>query len=139
MVGLAVLSLLSNAGQQHPLVCVVDDAQWLDRVSAQALAFVARRLEADAVAMIFGTREQIEELTGMPELLVSGLSGGDSRALLDSVAGGRMDERVRDQIVTEAHGNPLALMELPAAGPTSPNPALAADESHSLPNRSGRE
>jgi DNA-binding CsgD family transcriptional regulator len=112
MVGLAALSLLSEAGQQQPLLYVVDDAQWLDHASAQALAFVARRLLADAVAMVFGTREESGELAGLPELLISGLGTDDSRVLLDSVIAGRLDERVRDQIVAEAHGNPLALLEL---------------------------
>jgi DNA-binding CsgD family transcriptional regulator/tetratricopeptide (TPR) repeat protein len=113
MVGLATLSLLSQAGQQQPLLYIVDDAQWLDHASAQALAFVARRLLADAVAMAFGTREQNGEFAGLPELLITGLSIDDSRVLLDSVLAGRLDERVRDQIVAEAHGNPLALLELP--------------------------
>ena len=113
MVGLAALNLLSQAGAQQPLLCVIDDAQWLDRASAQTIAFAARRLGADPVAMLFATRQQSEELTGLPELLVRGLGDSDSRALLDSAVGGRMDERVRNRIVAEARGNPLALLELP--------------------------
>ena len=113
MVGLAALNLLSRAGAQQPLLCVIDDAQWLDRASAQTIAFAARRLGADPVAMLFATRQQSEELTGLPELLVRGLGDSDSRALLDSAVGGRMDERVRNRIVAEARGNPLALLELP--------------------------
>jgi AAA ATPase domain len=81
LVGLAVLSLLSAVGEERPLLCLVDDAQWLDGASAQALAFVARRLLADSVALVVGTREPIEELTGQPELLVEGLGNGDARAL----------------------------------------------------------
>jgi DNA-binding CsgD family transcriptional regulator len=112
MVGLAVLSLLSQAGQRQPLLCVVDDAQWLDGASAQTIAFAARRLQADPVALLFATRELSDELTGLPELLVRGLDSSDSRELLDSAVGGRMDERVRSRIIAEARGNPLALLEL---------------------------
>jgi DNA-binding CsgD family transcriptional regulator len=112
MVGLAALGLLSQAGERQPLLCVIDDVQWLDRVSAQTIAFTARRLQADPVVMLFATRAPTEELTGFPELLLRGLGGSDSRALLDSVVGRRMDERVRDRIIVEARGNPLALLEL---------------------------
>jgi hypothetical protein len=114
-VGLAVLSLLSDVAEDGPLVCVVDDAQWLDRASAQALAFVARRLLAESVAMVIAVREfrPERELVGPPELLVEGLSDGDARVLLDSVIHGPLDERVRDRIVAETRGNPLALLELP--------------------------
>jgi DNA-binding CsgD family transcriptional regulator len=115
LVGLAVLGLLSDAAEARPLVCLVDDAQWLDRASAQALAFVARRLMAEAVGLVFAVREPDEELelVGLPELVVGGLSEGDARALLDSAVPGRLDERVRDRIVAETRGNPLALLELP--------------------------
>lgn len=114
LVGLAVLSLLAAATEDQPLLCVVDDAQWLDRVSAQTLAFVARRLLAEPVALVFAVRDGTDdELRGLPELEIRGLSDGDSRALLDSVIRGRMDERVRDRIIAEARGNPLALLELP--------------------------
>ena len=114
-VGLAVLSLLSDVAEGGPLVCVVDDAQWLDRASAQSLAFVARRLFAEPVAMVFAVREfrPDREFVGLPELLVEGLSDGDARVLLDSVIHGPLDERVRDRIVAETRGNPLALLELP--------------------------
>ena len=115
LVGLAVLSLLAEVADQHALVCIVDDAQWLDRVSAQVLGFVARRLWAERVALVFAVREPSEapELSGLPELVVRGLGNRDSRALLESVLPGRLDERVRDRIIAETHGNPLALLELP--------------------------
>ena len=95
------------------MLCVVDDAQWLDRASAQALAFVARRLRAEAVALVFAEREPSRELAGLPELVVAGLADDDARALLESVVTGPLDERVRDRIVAETRGNPLALIELP--------------------------
>jgi DNA-binding CsgD family transcriptional regulator len=113
LVGLAVLGLLSEAAGERPLICLIDDAPWLDRASAQVLGFVARRLSADAVGLLFGARVPGEELAGLPELMVEGLSPGDARALLDSVLTGPLDDRVRDRIVTEARGNPLALLELP--------------------------
>jgi DNA-binding CsgD family transcriptional regulator len=113
LVGLATLSLLSEAAVQQPLFCVIDDAQWLDRASAQTLAFVARRLLAEPVAMLFATREPGEEFVGLPGLLVGGLRDGDARELLSSVIRGPLDERVRDRIVAETRGNPLALLELP--------------------------
>ena len=113
LVGLAVLSLLSEAAAERPLLCVVDDAQWLDRASAQALAFVARRLLAEPVAVIFAAREPGGEFSGLPELVVQGLGDPDARALLDEVLRVRLDERVFDRIVAEMRGNPLALLELP--------------------------
>ena len=113
LVGLAALSLLSEAAGRQPLLCVVDDAQWLDRASALVLAFVARRLLADPVALVFAAREPGEEFRGLPELAVGGLREGDARELLGSVVGGPLDERVRDRIVVETRGNPLALLELP--------------------------
>ncbi len=118
LVGLAALSLLAEVAEQQPLVCVVDDAQWLDRVSAQTLAFVARRLLAERVALVFAVRTSTlgpgdDQLVGLRELVVRGLRDDDARALLDSVVPGRLDERVRDRIVAETHGNPLALLELP--------------------------
>jgi DNA-binding CsgD family transcriptional regulator len=115
LVGLAVLGLLSDSADERPLVCVVDDAQWLDQASAQVLAFVARRLGADAVGLVFAVREPDErrQLAGLPELVVQGLGEADARALLDSTVPGRLDERVRDRIVAETRGNPLALLELP--------------------------
>ena len=115
LVGLAVLSLLSDAAEERPLVCVVDDAQWLDAASAQALAFVARRLGAESVGLVFAVREPAGErhLRGLPELVVGGLEDDDARALLEAVVAGPLDERVRDRIVAETRGNPLALLELP--------------------------
>jgi DNA-binding CsgD family transcriptional regulator len=115
LVGLAVLGLLSEVAEERPLVCLVDDAQWLDRASVQALAFVARRLLAESVALVFGVRQPAEEqpLAGLPELVVEGLRNGDARALLGSVISWPLDERVRDRIVAETRGNPLALLELP--------------------------
>jgi DNA-binding CsgD family transcriptional regulator len=113
LVGLAVLSLLAELAWQQPLVCVVDDAQWLDRASAQALVFVARRLLAESVALVLVTRDPSDELTGFPALVVEGLRNGDARALLGSAVRGPLDERVRERIVAETRGNPLALLELP--------------------------
>jgi DNA-binding CsgD family transcriptional regulator len=115
LVGLALLSLLSDVAEEQPLVCAVDDAQWLDHASTQALAFVARRLAAESVALVFAVREPAAEryLTGLTELVVPGLVDGEARALLLSAVTGPMDERVRDRIVAETHGNPLALLELP--------------------------
>ena len=113
LVGLAVLGLLSEVAAKRPVLCVVDDAQWLDRASAQVLAFVARRLGAESVGLVFGTRVAGDELAGLPELAVEGLAEADARALLESVLPGPVDARVRDQIVAETRGNPLALLELP--------------------------
>jgi DNA-binding CsgD family transcriptional regulator len=112
-VGLAVLSLLSEAAEQRPLLCVVDDAQWLDQASALTVAFVARRLLADPVGLVFAAREPIDALQYLPELEVHGLRDGDARALFGSAVRFRFDERVRDRIVAETRGNPLALLELP--------------------------
>jgi DNA-binding CsgD family transcriptional regulator len=115
LVGLAVLGLLSEVAEERPLVCVIDDAQWLDHASAQTLAFVARRLLAEAIGVVFAVREpsDLRELAGLPELRIGGLSDGDSRTLLTRAIPGRLDERIRDQIVAETRGNPLALLELP--------------------------
>ncbi len=113
LVALAVLSLLSDAAEEHPLLCLVDDQQWLDGASAQVLGFVARRLAAESVGMVFAARVPGEELAGLPELVVEGLGEGDARELLDAVMTGPLDARVRDRIVAEAGGNPLALLELP--------------------------
>jgi DNA-binding CsgD family transcriptional regulator len=115
LVGLATLSLLADAGGDQPLVCLIDDAQWLDRVSAQTLEFVARRLLAESVVLVFAVREPSadEALGSLPELPVTGLTEHASRTLLDSVVTGPLDQRVRDRIVAESRGNPLALLELP--------------------------
>jgi DNA-binding CsgD family transcriptional regulator len=114
-VGLAVLGLLSEAAAAQPLLCVVDDGQWLDRESAQALGFAARRLMAESVAVIIAVRATDDDGTyaGLPVLEVEGLPDGDARALLASALHGPIDERVRDRILAEARGNPLALLELP--------------------------
>ena len=115
LVGLAVLSLLADAAEAQPLICIVDDAQWLDRVSVQTLAFVARRLLAEQVGLVFALRESSEdhELEGLPELVIEGLVAADARRLLDAAIRGPLDPRVRDRIIGEAGGNPLALLELP--------------------------
>jgi hypothetical protein len=113
LIGLAVLSLLAEAARKRPLVCVIDDAQWLDRASRLVLAFVARRLGAESVVMGFAVRELTDELAGLPELVVDGLHDDDARALLRSAVRGPLDARVGERIVAEMHGNPLALLELP--------------------------
>ena len=112
LIGLAVLSLLSDVAEEQPLICVVDDEQWLDRASAEALALVARRVEAESVGLLFAVRAPSDDLTGLPELVVEGLREDDARALLDSVLTAPLDSRVRDQIVSETRGNPLAMLEL---------------------------
>jgi DNA-binding CsgD family transcriptional regulator len=113
LIGLAALGLLSEMAGDRPLVCIVDDEQWLDSASAQVLAFVARRLGAESVGLVFGARVPTGDLAGLPELVMGGLREDDARALLDSALTGPLDARVRDQIVAEARGNPLALLELP--------------------------
>jgi DNA-binding CsgD family transcriptional regulator len=115
LVALAVLSLLAGEAEERPLACVIDDAQWLDRASRQALAFVARRLLAERIAMVFAVREpsDADEFAGLPELGVEGLGDHDARTVLASGISGPMDLRVRDRIVAETRGNPLALLELP--------------------------
>jgi DNA-binding CsgD family transcriptional regulator len=115
LLGLAMLGLLTDAADGSPVVCLIDDAQWLDPSSALTLEFVARRLDADAVAMVFAVREPTAApvLTGLPELQLGGLGDEDARALLDAVTTGRLDKRVRDRVIAESRGNPLALLELP--------------------------
>jgi hypothetical protein len=115
LVGLATLTLFAEVAEQQPLVCLVDDAQWLDQASAQVLGFVARRLLAERVAVVCATRTDAGDdvLTGLPELFVRGLGDSDARALLLASVPGPLDTRVCDQIVAESHGNPLALLELP--------------------------
>jgi DNA-binding CsgD family transcriptional regulator len=114
LVGLGVLGLLAAVADERPLLCVIDDTQWLDRASAQALGFVARRLLAAPVAVVCAVRESdpVDELAGLPVMRVAGLAPVDARALLRSVIRGPLDERVRDRIVAESRGNPLALREL---------------------------
>jgi DNA-binding CsgD family transcriptional regulator len=113
LVGLAVLSLLSGMAGERPLICLVDDGQWLDQASAQALGFVARRLAMDPVGVVFAAREPSADLAGLPELEITGLRDDDARELLDSALAGPLDARVRDLIIAETQGNPLALLELP--------------------------
>ncbi|MFC7037942.1 ATP-binding protein [Nonomuraea rubra] len=113
MVGMAVLSLLSEVSRERPLLCVVDDLHWLDRASAQALGFVARRLGADPIGIVFGTRTPTDEVAGVRELRLDGLADQHAHELLSSALSGPLDARVRDQIVAETRGNPLALLELP--------------------------
>src|SRR6266446_642045 len=110
--GLAVLTLLSDAAEEQPLLCIVDDEQWLDRASADVLAFVARRLDRESVGMIFAARAASDQLAGLPELVVGGLSEADAYALLDSILTAPLDPRVREQIVSETHGIPLAMLEV---------------------------
>ena len=112
-IGLASLSLLTEVSEQAPLLCVVDDTQWLDQSSVHALAFVARRLLADRVCLLFGTRDVPDDFKGLPELVIEGLSGAAARALLASVLRVSLDERVREQVIAETRGNPLALVEWP--------------------------
>jgi DNA-binding CsgD family transcriptional regulator len=113
LIGLSVLSLLCEASERRALVCVIDDAQWLDRASARTLAFVGRRLLADPVLLVFAARQPGEELHGLPELEVHGLASGDACALLRSAVGFPLDEAVTERIAAETRGNPLALLELP--------------------------
>lgn len=118
MIGLAVLGLFAEVAREQPLLCVIDDAQWLDRASAQVLAFAARRLLAESVAIIFAVRETSErtdlpELAGLPDLVVTGLPDDEARVLLASAYPGPTDERVLARVIAESQGNPLALLELP--------------------------
>jgi hypothetical protein len=136
LVGLAVLSLMSEAAERRPLLCVVDDAQWLDQTSARTLAFVARRLLAEPVGLVFAAREPGEELHHVPDLEVQGLVHDDARALLDSAVRFPLDERVRDRIVAETRGNPLALVELPRGlTPTELAGGFGVPESRDLSKR----
>jgi DNA-binding CsgD family transcriptional regulator len=138
LVALAVLSLLAAAADGRPLLWVVDDAQWFDRASAQTLGFVARRLLAEPVALVFALREPSSdaEFADLPELMPGGLGEEDARALLAAALPGRLDEQVRDRIVAETRGNPLALLELPR-GMTAAQLAggFALPDAGSLPER----
>ena len=111
LVALGALSLMAEASEEQPLLCVVDDAQWLDQASAQVLGFVGRRLLAEPVALVFAARGPSAELAGLPELEVRGLDEESARALLATVWSGPLDESVRDRIIDETRGNPLALLE----------------------------
>ncbi|MFC5236029.1 ATP-binding protein [Pseudonocardia zijingensis] len=118
VIGLAVLGLFSEVAREQPLLCVVDDSQWLDRASAQVLGFVARRLRAESVAVVFAARHaedhaELPELVGLPVLRVTALTDEDSRALLTSAHTGPVDDRVLERVIAESRGNPLALLELP--------------------------
>lgn len=115
LVGLAVLSLMAVAASRRPLLCVLDDVQWLDQVSVQTLAFVGRRLVAEPVALVFAARDDgaADALTGLPELVIGNLADAGAGELLDSIVLSRLDEPVRDRILAETRGNPLALLELP--------------------------
>ena len=119
LVGLAVLSLLAEVAETRPLLCVVDDVQWLDAASVQALSFVARRLGAERIALLFARRSasaartERDLLDDLPQLMVAGLNDADARSLLDSAVPGPVDARVRNRILAETRGNPLALLELP--------------------------
>jgi DNA-binding CsgD family transcriptional regulator len=138
LVGLGVLSLLSDAAEERPLVCLIDDAQWLDAASAQALAFVARRLGAESVGLVFAVRDRPSErhLDGVAELVVDGLDSRDAHELLDAVVVGPLDERVRDRLVAETRGNPLALLELPRGRtPTELAGGFGLDGGPALPGR----
>jgi DNA-binding CsgD family transcriptional regulator len=115
LVGLATLGLLAQVAEQRPLVCVVDDEQWLDRASAQVLGFVARRLAAESVGLVFAARVPSSDVAGLSQLPVAGLSTADARALLDAEVSAPLDDWVRDQLVAETRGNPLALLEWPRA------------------------
>jgi DNA-binding CsgD family transcriptional regulator len=115
LVGLSVRALLADAAGQQPMICLIDDAQWLDPASARALALVARRLPVEPVAVILATRQQpgTTPVAGLPELPVRGLSDTDARALLQAAVHGPLDPAVADRIIAETRGNPLALLELP--------------------------
>src|SRR3954449_8333610 len=115
LVALAALTLFAEIAEQQPLLCLVDDAQWLDAATSQVLGFIARRLLAEAVAIVFTVRDPSDEreLAGLPELSLGGLQADEASALLSAVIPGRLDDRVRDRVVAETRGNPLALLELP--------------------------
>jgi DNA-binding CsgD family transcriptional regulator len=114
LVGLAVLSLVAAVAEERPLLCVVDDAQWIDRDSVRTLAFVARRLQATPAGVVFATRERVDELRHLPGLEMQGVSSEDARALLNMRVPWKVHERIRDRIVAESRGNPRALLELPS-------------------------
>ena len=136
LVGLAVLSLLAEVAEERPLLCVVDDAQWLDHASAPTLAFVARRLLGEGIGLVFAERETSDELRGLPELQVMGLRANDARGLLSSALRFPLDEGVRERIVAETGGNPLALLELPRAMTmTQLAGGFALPDANALPGR----
>ncbi|MFD0816959.1 AAA family ATPase, partial [Micromonospora zhanjiangensis] len=121
LVGLATLNLLAEIAEEQPLLCLVDDAQWLDEASAQVLAFVARRVAAERMALVFAQRDastnEVHLLSGLPELRLDGLGDKDAEALLAAAVRTPLDDEVRERIIAEARGNPLALLELPRGTP----------------------
>jgi DNA-binding CsgD family transcriptional regulator len=138
LVALAALSLLAEVAAERPLLCFVDDAQWLDAASRQVLGFVARRLLAESVAIVFAVRDSTDEreLVGLPELALGGLPEEDARALLATVIPGRLEGRVRDRLIAETRGNPLALLELPRALAATQLPAgFGLEGAYPLPGR----
>ncbi|HEX6927516.1 MAG TPA: LuxR family transcriptional regulator [Longimicrobiaceae bacterium] len=138
LVGLAVLSLLSERAEDQPLVCIVDDAQWLDPVSLQTLAFVARRLLAEGVGLVFAVRDHDSEgvLDGLPELEIPGLDAEHARMLLDAIIPGPLDEQVKTRILEETRGNPLALIELPSClTPAELAGGMGFPDAHQLASR----
>jgi DNA-binding CsgD family transcriptional regulator len=136
LVGLAVLSLFSEAAEERPLLCIVDDAQWVDQASALTLAFVARRLLAEPVGIVFAAREPGDELRHLSQLEVHGLRNGDARALLASELPAMLDQPVRDRIIAETRGNPLALIDLPRGlTPTQLAGGFGMPEAHALSGR----
>jgi DNA-binding CsgD family transcriptional regulator/tetratricopeptide (TPR) repeat protein len=136
LVGLAVLSLISETAAERPLLCVVDDCQWLDKETAQTISLVARRLPSAAVGLVLGTREIGDEFHGLPQLEVRGLSTADSRALLGSAIGFMLDMRILDRIMVETGGNPLALLELPRGlSATQLADGFGLSGPHALPGR----
>jgi DNA-binding CsgD family transcriptional regulator len=135
---LGFLSLISAAAEREPVVCLIDDAHWLDASSAQALGFVARRIRDTPVGLLLAERDGLErdDLAGLPSLRLEGLADGDARALLTAAAGTPLDARIRDRIVVETHGNPLALLEMPRGlSPAALTGGFHADDSAPLPSR----
>ena len=132
LVGLATLTLFADVAEQQPLVCVVDDAQWLDQASEQTLGFVARRLLAERIAFVCAARTGVGDhiLPGLPELHVHGLGDSDARTLLLSNVHGPLDAAVCEQVITESHGNPLALLELPRTWNAAPSRARSSGATH---------
>ena len=112
LLGTAMLNYFADIAEERPVIAVIDDAQWLDRATAQTLAFVARRLDAEAVGLVFAVRARHAQLQGIPELVVSGLASADAHQLLASTLLTALDEQVRDRFIAETMGNPLAILEL---------------------------